>query len=215
MQQKIKVIVFDFDNTLYIGDIWTNLKEYMLERLESFLDKEEAERILNESMELSGGKVKNDTIAFLVKQNGYEPKKLSDSIANNIYLHPNKVEVISNEFLKKLSEIYRLYCVSMSDQNYLKFYFEKYKIDTKYFNGIYSANFLLKDSSKTPILKEIIKKENISPEELLMIGDSFSHDIEPAKKLNCQTLYFTEENFNQMYDFFTENGLLNCEKYKK
>ena len=103
MQQKIKVIVFDFDNTLYIGDIWTNLKEYMLERLESFLDKEEAKKILNESMELSGGKVKNDTIAFLVKQNGYEPKKLSDSIANNIYLHPNKVEVISNEFLKKLS----------------------------------------------------------------------------------------------------------------
>ena len=42
MQQKIKVIVFDFDDTLYTSEnVWGNLYSYTINILEKFLSIDE------------------------------------------------------------------------------------------------------------------------------------------------------------------------------
>ena len=216
MQQKIKVIVFDFDDTLYTSEnVWGNLYSYTINILEKFLSIDESKRILEESILMSKGKINFNMITSVLQQNGYDAKKFVKNIAQTIYMHTGKVEVIPNEFLQELSKKYTLYCVSMSDKTYLNYYFDKYKINKTYFKEILSANIVAKDKTKVPVLKKIIKKEGIFPSELLMVGDSFSHDIMPAIKVGAQTFHFNKKNFNQMYDFFTENGILDCEKFKK
>ncbi len=47
-----------------------------------------------------------------------------------------------------------------------------------------------------------------------MIGDNYSHDIEPALKLNMNALHFRGD-FNQIYDYMTKNNICDCTKYKK
>ena len=216
MQQKIKVIVFDFDDTLYTSEnVWGNLYSYTINILEKFLSIDESKRILEESILMSKGKINFNMITSVLQQNGYDAKKFVKNIAQTIYMHTGKVEVIPNEFLQELSKKYTLYCVSMSDKTYLNYYFDKYKINKTCFKEILSANIVAKDKTKVPVLKKIIKKEGIFPSELLMVGDSFSPDIMPAIKVGAETFHFNQKNFNQIYDYFTENGILDCEKFKK
>ncbi len=215
MLQKIKVIVFDFDNTLYNGDVWTNYNNHVLKILEKILPHKEAKELLDASVNVFQGNVHIDHIITLLKQKGYDYEKFLSLVKENVYVHPCEVEVISNDFLKELSKHYEIYCLSMSNENYLDFYFDKYKIDRAVFKEVLSADLLAEDKSKVPILLDIIKKENIKSTELLMVGDSYSHDILPAKKAGVQYLHYNSGNFNQLYDYFIENNILNCEKYKK
>ena len=163
MLQKIKVIVFDFDNTLYNGDVWTNYNNHVLKILEKILPHKEAKELLDASVKVFQGNVHIDHIITLLKQKGYDYEKFLSLVKENVYVHPCEVEVISNDFLKELSKHYEIYCLSMSNENYLDFYFDKYKIDRAVFKEVLSADLLAEDKSKVPILLDIIKKENIKP----------------------------------------------------
>ena len=90
MEQKIKVIVFDFDDTLYIGNVWKNLYNYKIETLETFLDKDEAKRILDESIRIktsnsNNGNINNDKIILVLEQNGYDTSKYKKAVNKSIY----------------------------------------------------------------------------------------------------------------------------------
>ena len=65
------------------------------------------------------------------------------------------------------------------------------------------------------MLIKIRQKERVEFEEMLMIGDSFSSDIQPAIDLGINALHFNTKDFNQIYDYLTENKILDCEKFKK
>ncbi len=210
----MRIICFDFDNTLYIGSVWGNLKQYMIDSLSKFIEKNIAQRIVEESIEITGS-IHSDVIAELVEKYGYDSQRYVDHMNEDIYIHTGEVEPISNEFLRDLSKKYPIYLVSMSDKVYINYYFEKYNIDKKCFKEIVTTNLVAKDKTKMPNLKKIIEKEKIKSSELLMVGDSNVYDIEPAKKIGAQTLRFDEKNFDQIYDYFTENSILDCEKYKK
>ena len=59
-----------------------------------------------------------------------------------------------------------------------------------------------------------MEDEGNKPEEVLMIGDNFSSDIKPAQQLGMNALHFLGD-FNQLYDYFTQNNILDCEEFKK
>ncbi len=198
----IKVVAFDFDNTLYNGDVFENYRDYLKEILTKyFKNKDKAENFLDDCFK-ADKHYNNKAVCLKLKEKGYSAKKFINLIKRNIYVHACKPEVISTEFLKSLSKKYHLYIVTMSTPQYLKHYLKKYGIDRKLFKKCYSVNLSGKDLTKTKLYYKILKREKINKEELIMVGDNPVEDIMTAKEAGVNYLYYNEEDFNQIYDYF-------------
>lgn len=206
----IKVVIFDFDDTIYTGKTWDNWPDFLFKYLrkvlkkdfESFCKKYEIKKDVNT----------RDVVLWLDKE-GYDVKKFNKLYQTMLCKHSPNVKVLPDEFFKKLSEKYPLYMVSMSPQRYLKYYTKKYKVNRKYFKELQSLNFLGEVKSKSVNYIDIMKKENVSAEEVLVVGDNYKHDIVPAIELGINVIHFKGDH-NQIYDYFTEKEILSCEEFK-
>lgn len=210
----IKVIVFDFDDTLYIGKVWKNFKAYLTDILTKyFSSKEKGEQFLKRAYEIDKN-LSNKNNVKLLEEEGYDSKKYVELIEGNIYEHACVPKFISHKFLEDLTKKYPVYIVSMSSPNYMKRYLKKYGFDDIDFKNVYSVDLLSKNKSKKDNYEKIAKDEKIKPDELLVVGDDYINDIVPAIEAGVKYIHIGE-SFNQIYDYFTENNILDCEKYKK
>ena len=97
-------------------------------------------------------------------------------------------EIFPQELLEKLSKKYKLIIVSNSAEENIKFVSKNMGIDLKYFKEIISNQFKKEDLTKAYNLKKILKKENVLPSQILMVGDSYKYDLKPARELGFRTL---------------------------
>ena len=202
----IKAVVFFFFFTLYRGEtpVWTNWGTYLKTAFKSVVKDEKRLEEICEKYDVKPSTSYINVLQICQNEN-LNLRKLKRYIRKHIYMHSHdKIQTISDEFLKKLKENHALYVVTLSDQPYVKYYSKKYNIDRKNFRKMYSLNFFEDHPSKGNVYAKIIKKEKISPKELLVIGDNFDNDIIPARKLGAKTLYF-KGDYNQIYDYF-KNG---------
>ena len=58
-----------------------------------------------------------------------------------------------------------------------------------WFFRLISNDFSSYDLSKVPFMAEIVRNGGYMPQEVIMIGDSYNHDIVPAKKLGIQSVH--------------------------
>ena len=65
---------------------------------------------------------------------------------------------------------------------------KKIGLDITSFEKILSNNFEKEDLSKSKVIEDIFKTEKLDANSVLMVGDSKKYDIDPAKKLEMQTL---------------------------
>jgi len=209
----IKTIIFDFDNTLYIGDVWKGYREFEKSFIiESFASEEKYKQFVEKYQIDHSEYIMH--IVKLFKQDGLSVKNLEKVYKKHIFKHSSDdIKIMPNELFRDLKEKYNLYIVSMSHKNYVEHYCKLYGIDLKYFNGINSLSFT-KHKNKGDVYSEIQRNEHLNAEEILVIGNEFENDIKPAIDLGMKTLHF-KEDFNQIYDYFTENQILNCAKFKK
>ena len=208
----IKAIAFDFDDTIYIGDVWNNFIPYVRNFLVKSLNLEKVDDILKSHCH--GNRVFTFELAVSLEKEGYDLTKFFDLVANNVYEHTSDdVKVLPNEFLEKLSKKYSLYITTYSNQKYLKHYMEKYAIKNC-FKEMLSVDLFSKERSKEPLYEHIIEKESIKPNELLVIGDNLEKDIKTAEKIGAKGFLFRSTSFDEIYDYFTQNGILDCEEFK-
>ncbi len=208
----IKTILFDFDETIYVGDIGDNNKMHDRQIVETCFGN----GAYDDMIKKFGVDKKDIKFIFdICRKEGMDYKKVTRTFNKQIFIHKinNKIELLPNEFFEKLSKNYNLYVVSMSPINYLKHYFCLYNINKSCFKEILSMD-LLKHNSKADLFKTIMKKEKIKPTEMLMIGDNIFNDIKPATELGINTLLF-KGCFNQIYDYMTTNGICNCDEFKE
>lgn len=177
----LKAIIFDFDGTLYSGDVWKNWKDYLVEFLrENFENAEDLIRKLNIDNSTSDLKIAQITIEKYGNAElfyNYKGSKIFD-------LDLTDFQVVDVDLLKLLNEKYKLFIVSNSHINYLKYYLKKFNISECLFGNIYDNKFEVSDTSKTSIYSGIIKDYNFKPNEVVVIGDSYNSDILPAINLN-------------------------------
>ena len=152
----IKTIIFDFDMTMYVGDVGS-VRGYERRLIEDCFDCE-TYKYLNEKYNICKKDIKDIVDFCHVEKLDYV--KLAKAFENNVFQHINceKVKVLPNEFFAKLKANHSLYIASMSQDKYLSHYLNFYGFDKSNFAGILSLD-LINDDNKKMYIKESWKEK--------------------------------------------------------
>lgn len=201
----IKVVIFDFDDTLYSDTNPLPWKNFCIKTVEYFLKKlkvEDSENILN--IVKNSGFSDRQLIKFIVslgaKEKDVKDYMKSHNIEGNAFENCKKV---SNTTLRDFQQYFVMYIVSNSLETSVQDNMELLKIDSSFFKDIISN----KEDSKKKEYENIIKREGILPNELLVIGNSYSSDILPALEIGANGKVVTSADF-LFEDFFDDKGEL-------
>ena len=201
----IKIVIFDFDDTLYSDKNPKPWRDYCLNAIEFFLQKRsDYQQIMDEVLTRSFSD--NQLIAFL---KNYDVR---EEIIND-YFKTHQVEdgtfdnctIVSDESLASFANHFKLFIVLNSRKESVVKNMSILNINPRYFIDIISNT----ETSKTHAYQDIIKKHNISPEELLVIGNSYNSDILPALEIGANGRVVRSANFI-FNDFFDDNCNLKC-----
>lgn len=201
----IKVVIFDFDDTLYSDTNPLPWKNFCIKTVEYFLKKlkvEDSENILN--IVKNSGFSDRQLIKFIVslgaKEKDVKDYMKSHNIEGNAFENCKKV---SNTTLRDFQQYFVMYIVSNSLETSVQDNMELLKIDSSFFKDIISN----KENSKKGEYENIIKREGILPNGLLVIGNSYSSDILPALEIGANGKVVTSADF-LFEDFFDDKGEL-------
>lgn len=195
----IKVIVFDFDDTLYTGDVWQNWTQYSARALrEAFhhLNDEQFQNLIKKHKINFEGHLSGKTVRDVMRSELGNVNKWKEFIEQNDFQTDfNKAKPINNAVLEELHKQYPLYIVTNSANRWVTKFGNHLGIRLNLFKKIFSNPFLQEDDSKTPCFKQILEIEGVEPDEVLMVGDSYEADIVPALALGMRAKWVKNCNF--------------------
>jgi len=186
---KLKVIVFDYDLTLYNvnenyhNNYWAEYTTQMIAELTQNMGQKNREKFIEKYQLNSDRSVENMARAFAGELGNCE--QMVDYMLGHYFEQDyENMNYISPEIIKKLSEKYNLYIISNApSSNIIRQLRDIAGINPKYFKGIFTNRHKSEDNTKGFLLNEIMRLEKVLPSEMLMLGDKVDVDIEPAKKL--------------------------------
>ena len=193
-----KVIILDFDGTLYSGehkfdlipDIIQKNKRLFLPKLSDEEYKLICENIPSWNTAIFGSEL-TKSITEIIEKFPELPVTTKDfydwqeSHIDPIIIDPE--EVVDLEFLQWLCQEYPVYVVSNSAPPHIYHYMKEINVNPNWFREVISNPFNESDTTKRPCYEYIAKKENIDPRNLYVFGDSRTSDLAPAKKINANT----------------------------
>lgn len=186
---KIKAVIFDFDGTFFSGSVWSGWKNYLDMFIDKYLNGEE--RFKQVVTNKTNG-VKMADIMIKEKGTAEEFYNFQRDILYNI--EANDLVVVKQKLINELSKKCKLFIVSNSHYNYLIFHLEKFGIDKNCFTEIIDNKFKTNDLTKTEYYLNILRKYNLDPQTVLVVGDSFNSDILPALSLKLQVRLINDAN---------------------
>lgn len=190
---KIKCVILDFDGTLYSDGDWSNepklFGDYLVAKnyLPDFKTREEKMAKLEEMY--PGYHIIQQMFAFMHDNNidDSDFRKFNDE--NICEIRTESIVFINPDIIDELVKSYKIYMISDSAIPYLEFYLEHAKIDKTSFEAILSNEYKDEGYTKIPMMKKVLAKTGLTPDELIMIGDSEKSDIIPARLLGLQTCH--------------------------
>ncbi len=211
--KKLKLILFDIDNTLVFGE---SARKYY-RQYGPLLEKTISE-IMGISME-QGQMIANE---FRLKFDGRGEKAFevfdeNMSMWNRAicsldpfeHIVPNtKVSNILTD-LKKAGYVLGVVTDGPTVQAYK--ILKAAGIDREVFNIFIGWEFGMKmpKGGRKDVYKKIISQHNLKPDEIMMVGDSILTDISPAHECGMQVLYINEEKHNLFPTSKTVDDLIN------
>jgi len=194
---KIKLIIFDFDGTLYPRNIY--LDEYYNFALKSIMklfDKtqEEALKILNENNIQIEKELRNGSISKTMMKLGLTIKEWNSYRDKNfdVSYKINKNMVLKNE-LDILRKLYSLALFSNNSSYALSKIINKLGIPKKYFSIILTSDSKTKLKPSIEGFRFIIKEYKVLSKEVLSIGDRYEIDILPVLKIGGNGILIEHE----------------------
>ena len=186
---KIELIIFDLDGTLYnLSDV-VEMNYYMqLDFYSKYMhmDKEEVEEIFehNNIFKLKNDKSKSATEFFIkqgipaVEWNKYREENFDVSAIK-------KVPEINDQLLNEFRKIAPLVLLSSNSLSNIKRILRHLQIDGSLFEEIVCSDNMKNDGEfkKIDEMKKISEERNINCENILSIGDRYKTDIEPILSL--------------------------------
>lgn len=206
--ENIKVIIFDFDETMYYS---SNIKEYYTEYIKSTLkaltsyDDETIISTMQQYGFFAGG---NERISFGKNCEKFGVTKEqwnSYRIDNFFQIDYEHAETANNDTYVKLSKTKKLYIVSNEVLENVKYKAEKMNINLDPFI-IYAPtkqNVLNYQSNKQEIYRKIIEQNNCLPSEVIVLGDRYNVDIKPLEELGGSGILI--KHAKEIDEIFKEN----------
>ena len=207
---KIKVIIFDFDETMYTS---STIKEYYVKYIKqtltdlTSLSEKEILTLMEKYGFMSNGK---ERISFgkNCEKFGVTKEQWNNYRIDNFFQIDYKNAVTSNnEIYEKLSKLKKLFIVSNEVKENLVYKAKMMNIDLKPFT-IYAPlkkDVLTYKSNKEDCYKKIIEECQVSPDDVLVVGDRYNVDILPLENLGGHGILIN--NAKQIEDIFKENVL--------
>lgn len=193
-----KVLIFDFDGTLYSGEHKFDLVEgKVCKNRRKFLphinDDQYAQLIKDEPQWLT--RVSGAEIVDCIYQlkNKYPQYNISTDAfwqwqQEDIYeIILDEEQTVNISFMEELCKKYAVYIVSNSSPNHIVYYMKKIGLNPDWFKDIYSNHFEEYDRTKKHYYEEILNRENANPEDSYVFGDSKNSDLVPAQILGINT----------------------------
>lgn len=191
--KKIKCVVLDFDGTMYSGGDWSNepilFGDFLVKKnlLPEYPTRDEKLEYLKNKY--PNYHVIQQMFAFL-HDNGIDDSEFRQYNEENICeIRSEDIVFINPELISGLAKSYSLYMISDSAIPYLEFYLEHAGLDKREFKEILSNEYKDEGLTKIPMMKKVLAKTGLKPDEVLMIGDSEKSDIIPAKLVGFQTCH--------------------------
>lgn len=195
----IKVVVFDYDLTLYnttpeYHNIWDNYTNKMLHTIFGQVSQVEFQNLI-EAFDLKPPHTVEKVARVCLYHFGTAEPLLKYLFANPYDQDYKNMHYANASLLREFANKATLYIVSNAPANNIERQLKEIaRIDTKLFKGIFTNEHKASCPDKSYLLKEILKMEGILPRELLMVGDSYTSDILPAKKIGVATYQISQQN---------------------
>lgn len=128
-----------------------------------------------------------------------EMMRMHNAALEDVYSYVIKVTDHSREVLEKLHADYPMVLVSNFYGN-VGVVLKEFKLDHLFQDIVESAVVGIRKPDPR-IYKLGVEKLGLKPEEVMVVGDSFYKDIEPANKIGCETTWFKGEGWtDKVYD---------------
>jgi len=236
--KNIKLVIFDMGNTVlnFHSGCHTDdekdlmglehMKNYIFEKTGKiiditrikmdFLDKwysdfyKRKELIELDVREYLNSFLKKNEIELEFEQHFELMREFYKEYSNEVVMAPKLMDILKKLENEKIKVVIASNCI-LFDEIYIEIFrnldIEKY-IDKFVFS--YSRKIRKPDSR---IFIEIMGNYDFEPNEIIMVGDSFNADIEPAIKLGMKTIWFNRKN--EINDYKVDFEIFNFEEVEK
>ena len=162
---KKKVVILDFDGTLYSSDhVFDKIDNFIVRHRREFLPNvtdEDYAKIVKDYPEWKKTFAATEIVEYLYlfKKKYPEMQITIKDFYDWQDAHPDPlvlddVKIANQKFLKELCEEFPTYIVSNSPPNHIEHYMKKLNIEPEWFKKIYSNHFIARDRSKKHYYEE-------------------------------------------------------------
>lgn len=209
--QNIKLIIFDFDETLYSSPTAQIYYENFIKK--AILDlsnytEEQALKIMNDFGFTKRGENRvsfgSNCEKFGIKKNAWNTYKLNHFFEVDY----SNTSTVSDQLLNELKKRFKLALVSNEIFENIEYKAEKLNINLSIFNKIYAPTKQNIDNfykNKQEIYSVLSKDFATTPQEAFAIGDRYKVDILPLINLGGAGVQI--ENTNEVNEFLKQNYL--------
>ena len=110
-----------------------------------------------------------------------------DTTRYDVIIDPK--ELVDLARLESLCQEKPVYVVSNSAPTHVEFYMKKIGVKKNWFRDVISNEFDPFDTTKKHYYIEIMNREKVEPEDVVVLGDDKLSDLRPAEQLGMHTIY--------------------------
>ena len=219
----MKAIILDYGGTIDTrGEHWSKVlwKSYQKEQVpityeefqeayvftEKKLGNDEVIKPTDDFMEVLRTKTDIETQYLIDKNYWYTPelerRAVFEHIALDAFFYAKEIINLNASVLQRLHEHYPIVLVSNFYGN-LDTVLREFHIH-EYFDEVIESAKVGCRKPNTTIFKKAISYLDLSPEEILVVGDSEKNDIIPARSLGCETFQLREGETLKALDIFLQ-----------
>lgn len=194
---EIRALVFDLEGTLYnskeLADEWRVQVFKLVREKTGRSDEEILKEFIKITKELEGKGFRRPPVSMIIERVGItrgEFYKAIESVDPYKYLQPDPELRKILEYLKSKWRLAML--TNLSRKSTLNI-LSALGLDSDIFDPLITASEMEKGKPDPEPFRRITEELGLEPSSIVMVGDSVSSDLEPAKKVGMKTVLISEK----------------------